>query len=503
MRNITILFIFMFTFAFASCNENKPQIGDLQIDNDAIGSDSDGDTQDVVHDSDKISDLDNESDESSDADVDTVVECLDLRYNENTLKTGFPFKDKNGNPTFCRPGCDTPTETDPQCVRNIWEWDNWSEYQEYLAAEKKDPDQEWERECYPWPCKLPDMKASTGGSLKTPCDRFITVNGFEADSGTVWTHGMSDGVVGMGLYHSSGRVVEYNPEKDKYMTLGKKSAPLFFNKGRYIVSVFDSFPNKNPLYRGYVVSIFKNEDKYYYELIYDNEKHNAFFSRPPFVGKDWVLIQVCEGSNGPCDVKYAKSDKWEWHSLNIGKVQEGNIVDDRLSFIINDGVNDRQIFYCNLSKYPSSFNDCTRVTRKLESEGYEEGHSPRIDEDDKTRLIYYINGVPEPTLVEVKFEDGKEPAHNEIKVDRRFQTEKVKGKTLMYTTPDNDMNFMSCWYRFDKNKSYCLTTHDWVTQHMAFATFTEKWQIYKGNVSFTLRDWECYCNETGICPLEE
>jgi len=501
MRNILILIIFMFVFVCVSCSSQNHDSQDEQDSHDF-----DRTIDEALAEVDEIPDpdvTDNDiQDESPDAD--TPVECLDLKIQENVIKTNFPFKDKDGNPTFCRPGCDTPTETDPQCVRNIWEWDNWKSYQEYLVAEKKDPDQEWERECYPWPCKLPDMKASIGGSLKTPCDRFVTVNGFEADSGAVWTHGMSDGVVGMGLYHSSGRVVEYYPEKDEFMTLGRKSAPIFFNKGRYIVSVFDSFPNKNPEFKSYVISIVRKDEKYYYELIYDNEKHNAFFSRPPFVGKDWVLIQVCEGSNGPCDVKYAKSDKWEWHSLNVGKVQEGNIVDDRLSFILHDGAADRQIYYCDMSKYPSSFKDCTKVTREPSPGVYELGHSPRIDEDDKTRLIYYSYDSSPATLVEVKFEEGKDPIYNDITVEHLSRPNKVKGNKMLYTSVYTaDVSLMACWYRFDKKKSYCPVTHDWVIQDMSYPTFTEKWQIYKGNVSFTLRDWECYCTETGVCPFEE
>ncbi|HQJ60892.1 MAG TPA: hypothetical protein PKV35_07840, partial [bacterium] len=457
MRNVLIILILM---ALSACNSDKPKT-DADI-NDKDSGITDVDTPvpdpDTVEIDTEQPDIDADIDANTDAD--TAVPCLDLRYNENTIKTNFPFKDKDGKPTFCRPGCDTPTETDPQCVRNIWEWDNWEEYQVYLEAEKNNPGQYLERECYPWPCKLPDMDTSIETGLKTVCDRNITVGGFSADSGDVWTHGMSDGVFGAGLYHS-GRVVEYDPEKDDYMALGQKKAPLFFNKGRYVVSVFDSYPKDNPEFKSYVVSISKKDNKYYYEFIYDNEKHNAYFSRPPFVGKDWALIQVCEGPNGSCDIKYAKADNWEWHSLNIGKVQEGNIVDDRLSFIINDGVNDRQVFYCDMSKYPKSYNDCTRVTRKLDEGGYELGHSPRIDEDDKTRLIYYLHSAP-LNLVEVKFPEGKEPEYREIKVNHRFQTEKVKGNLLMHTSYSEEFNgFMSCWYRFDKNKSYCPVTHDW------------------------------------------
>ena len=105
---------------------------DTQEPPTVVDEDADKDT-DPVDDPDKTPD----ADQDNDSDTPETVECLDLRYNENTIKTPFPFKDANGKPTFCRPGCDTPTENDPQCVRNIWEWDNWEEYQDYLKAQEK------------------------------------------------------------------------------------------------------------------------------------------------------------------------------------------------------------------------------------------------------------------------------------------------------------------------------------------------------------------------------
>ena len=69
--------------------------------------------------------------------------------------------------------------------------------------------------------------------------------------------------------------------------------------------------------------------------------------------------------------------------------------------------------------------------------------------------------------------------------------------------PDEPSNLVGCFYRFDKNKLYCPVKHDWPTEDMAFPTFSGKWQLYKGEVSFTLRDWECYCKEENVCPFEE
>ena len=496
--------IFLLSCSSSKSGNNADALPDADADtqdSETTDDDSDSQSSEIVDDSDETFDADADSDTSE------KVECLDLRYNENTIKTSFPFKDANGKPTFCRPGCDTPTENDPQCVRNIWEWDNWDEYQVYLKAEKENPGQYGERECYPWPCKIPDTDTSIESGLRSICDRNITVHGFRANIGTVCTHGMSNNIVGMGLTHT-GRIIEYLPNEDYFIAVGQNQGLVSFNKNRYIAvaqttpSVYDA-GNKS-----FIVSVLKKGDEYFYEFVYDNENHNAFLSRPSFVGKDWVLIQVCEGYDGRCDVKYAKAGNWEWHSLNIGKVQEGNIVDDRLSFIIHDGIAERQIYYCDLSKYPSSIKECKKVTRRLDS-GYELGHSPRIDENDKNRLAFYSYTLPGGVLVEVKFEDGKEPAYKEIIVGRLASPQKIEGNLMMATSvlplpkEEANGNLTACFYRFDKNKLYCPLWHDWPTQDMTFPTFSGKWQLYQDEVSYTMRDWDCYCKENNVCPFEE
>jgi len=496
MRNILIIFLLSVFWSCTSCNsgETKTDI-DISPDKDSNLIDLDNTQSDMDTSVIDLDIIDTDTSQDINEFPDTDADCLDLRYNENTVKTDFPFTDKNGKPTFCRPGCDIPTETDPQCVHNIWKWTNWEKYQEYLEAEKKDSNQDSVRACYPWPCVMPDMKGRILETMNSRCDKLLSGYGLQATMGAVWSHGMSDGVAGMMMDLNA---IEYDPEKDEFKNLGQPAAVLVYNRNRYIIPVEDrEYPEEN--LKSFIVSIEKRNDKYYYELIYDNKDHNAFLSRSPFVGKDWVLIQVRSGKDGnDTDVKYAKAGEWEWHSLNIGKVQEGNIVDDRLSFIINDGVNDRQIFYCDLSKHPKSFNDCVRVTRKLDEGGYELGHSPRIDEDDKTRIIYYIHDSNPPILMDVTIKDGKDPVYKEITVDRRMQTDKIKSNIMLYTTAYNN-EFINCWYRFDKKKSYC-PIDPW---SMLYGAFDGKWHLWKGGPFFYIRDWECYCKETGICPFEE
>ncbi|MDX9806193.1 MAG: hypothetical protein RBT87_10235 [bacterium] len=497
MRNILIILILM---TLSACNSDKPK-------NDADINDKDSGITDVdipVSDPDTVEVDTEQPDIDIDTDVDTTVPCLDLRYNENTIKTNFPFKDKNGKPTFCRPGCDTPTETDPQCVRNIWEWDNWEEYQVYLEAEKKDPNQYEERECYPWPCKMPDMKAEHAASYTSNCDRWLTVNEFKANGGAVWTHGMSDGVFGGDLEHT-GRAIEYNPEKDEFEAIGHVKGHLNFNDGRYVLLASDSVPSDNPKYKAFVISVLRKEGKYYYELIYDSKNHQAFMPSPPFAGKDWVLIHICEGTDGVCEVKYAKAGEWEWHDLGLGKVEEGNIVGNHLTFMVPYADPDRQVYYCDLSKYPKSYKDCIKVTKTLESGEAEMGHSPRIDEDNENRLVYYIYNKPGNFLKEVIFKDGIESEVKEYQAGRFCQPGKVKGNIMIFTGVEAGATPIGCWYRFDKQKTYCYEK-PWTengTIEMQFSTFDGKWHLWKTTYHSQLRDMECYCKEEGVCPFEE
>ena len=265
MNKISVIVLLLFLFcSCTSCNSN-----DSKNDSDSI-SDKDSvdtDLQDAAPDEKTDPDVTSDNETTDvDEDVDSAVPCLDLKVQTNVIKTGFPFKDKNGKPTFCRPGCDTPTETDPQCVRNIWEWVNWSRYQKYIEEEKKDSEQAHIRECYPWPCVLPYMKAdSTLESFNSKCDRWLTVNGFGADMGTVWSHGMSDGIAGMDLGNDGQPlIIEYDPEKDSYTNLGSIAGRFAFNENRFVSMIYDSSPDDNPAYKSFAVSVLSKDGKYYY-----------------------------------------------------------------------------------------------------------------------------------------------------------------------------------------------------------------------------------------------
>ena len=500
MQRNSMIILFIVLFFLISCSSShSSDDSDIIPDSDDSESIVDDDT-DPEEDSDFIDD----SDETPDADTPEKVECLDLRYNENTIKTPFPFKDANGKPTFCRPGCDTPTENDPQCVRNIWEWDNWEEQQAYLKEQEKDPNQTKERSCYPWPCKMPDMHAKTKAELNTfvsSCDRLLTVNDFSASMLTNWSHGMYDGVAGMRL---NNLIVEYNPEKDEYTTIGQ-SRLLSFNENRYITEVYDSYPGENPnTFKSFTVSVLRTEKGYFYELIRNNHEFKDTFFGPPFAGKNWVLLRLTGNKT-----VYASSKDWEWHELSgIENIAgEGNIVGDHLTFITNN----RELYYCDLRKYPKHIDDCFKLNRKNESGNEELGHSPRIDLENEYRIVY--NVYETPTFVEVDLKDLNNPKYTEYKVEKSrpkaawFGPSMLIGNKTVYIESDSNDD-VGCFYRFDKQKTYCPADSTFVTHSsdlMGFNVFWGKWHLWKIITSShaIMRDWECYCKENNVCPLEE
>ena len=509
MQRNSIIVLFIALFFFVSCSSSHSSAdSDIIPDSDDSETTADDDT-DSEEDSDFIDDSDETPDADSDADNDSdtpeTVECLDLRYNENTIKTPFPFKEANGKITFCRPGCDTPTENDPQCVRNIWEWDNWEEQQAYLKEQEKDPNQTKERSCYPWPCKMPDMHAKTKAELNTfvsSCDRLLTVNDFSASMLTNWSHGMYDGVAGMRL---NNLIVEYNPEKDEYTTIGQ-SRLLSFNENRYITEVYDSYPGENPdTFKSFTVSVLRTEKGYFYELIRDNHEFKDTFYAPPFAGKNWALLRLSSGKT-----VYASSKDWDWHELlgieNLAG--EGNIVGDHLTFITNN----RELYYCDLRNYPKHIDECFKLNRKNESGEEELGHSPRIDLEDENRVVY--NVYEKPKFVEVNLKDLGNPKYTEYAMEKNhangwdWEIEMLKGNMISYSEAFGDLDFIGCFYRFDKQKTYCpaeptFNTHG--DELMGYNVFWGKWLLWKRitRPSAIIRDLECYCKENNVCPLEE
>ena len=513
-KHLSLFLMFLGFVFFVSCSSGSKSHNDTDMipddDSDDIETvDDDFDSQDpeIVDDSDETFDADADSDTSE------KVECLDLRYNENTIKTPFPFKDANGKPTFCRPGCDTPTENDPQCVRNILEWDNWENYQIYLKAQEKDPNQQEERECYPWPCKLPGMQADSSSEiLKSSCDRLLTVNGFSTGilNGRglyANNHGMSDGVAGMGFIGEYlSRVIEYDPEKDEYSALSH-SYYAGFNENRYVVQIYDRNPNLYKDAKLFVVSILRKDGGYFYEFIYDLSENGEKFSDSPFAGQNWVMLRL-----NNLKTLYASTKDWEWHELDGVRnyVGDGNIVGDHAVFVAND----YEIYYCNLKRLPKHLDNCSKLNRKDESDNTEYGISPKIDADNERRVVYNIYRTP--VFVEVDFSVPNRK-YTEYRVNSDYyavdwEISMLKGKTVSYTETLLISNGLSryhgCFYRFDKQETYNLSETFFASDlydNMYFNVFWGKWHLWKmiAGPEAVIRDMDCYCKEENICPFEE
>ena len=73
---------------------------------------------------------------------------------------------------------------------------------------------------------------------------------------------------------------------------------------------------------------------------------------------------------------------------------------------------------------------------------------------------------------------------------------------------DGTPDVIGCFYRFDKQKTYCpvdRTTSTLPDSIMGYNVFWGKWHLWKeiAATDAIMRDWECYCEETSVCPLEQ
>ena len=84
----------------------------------------------------------------------------------------------------------------------------------------------------------------------------------------------------------------------------------------------------------------------------------------------------------------------------------------------------------------------------------------------------------------------------------------LKGNMISYSEMIGTPDWFGCFYRFDKQKTYCPAEQTFSTDPsdlMGYNVFWGKWHLWKriGRPTAIIRDLDCYCNETGVCPLEE
>jgi len=342
--------------------------------------------------------------------------------------------------------------------------------------------------------------------MKSDCDRFLSVNNYSSSMGTIGDLRVSEGIAGieMGGYvtgYNSSRAMAYHIEKDEYEPVGYSGAYTQFNYGRFIFVTANGDLSRENHTQMYIISAKRNENgSWKYEAIYDDEQHMGDLSRPPFVGKDWVLIQVNHRITGKYEVFYSRVDKWEWTKFAPPKVYEGNISGNRLTFIIGE----REIYVCDLDKTPKELTDCTKINRNGEL-----GHGPRLDQLNPDRLVYNIYGEPKFVEVDLSVIPHKYTEHTIVPSEEEligFEPSDFRNGTVLYDemfAVTGGWDHKSCFYNMEQKKSYCTGISPWpktVEYLMGFGTFDEKYQLWKipAGSACAVRDIKCWCEENKL-----
>ena len=519
MCKCLIIFIFLFS-SCTSCTENKSE-------NDSLVSDSDGQAasdSDVMDKSDNDLDVSDTSDDKTPDTNDTDISDTDITEEEfvddcdvKLIDAPFPYYDKDGNITFCRPGCDTPTEKDPQCMSNLWREQNYNLCHQYP-----------EYDCCGYPCVLDSLKPLTKeeeekwGQYAIPmhkCDLKLNPEewGNDGTHGVVKSWNMSDGKVGFKLSPNDLSIEKW-PVKVKYVSYDISSKKFniitrsrgqeqAYHKGKRIALVSDTrsleLDNKNIF-----LAYFGDDGSYH--LAYN--KPVNFLAYEPALNDKWAFVNLQETETSPYKMMYAKVGEWKWSMLGEGFGWEPGIVGDTL-VLVDDDVNG---WVCDLSKSPHKITDCMKINR----EG-EKVRGIRINKNDETKFVYNSNIMK---LVNLELKDNSF-IYNDLITEFTSETHKnayplaaleYKDEILLFeeiVSDGSSFGGLLCYYRIDKKKKYCMKKmekdeafSDGTTKFpYGFAEFEDKWLLYqkKGSTPLILRDMECYCKEEGVCPFEE
>ena len=511
------IFYLILLILFVSCSSSKSQ-----NDSDTV-PDSDSDTQvseTTDHDfSAQDSEIVDDSDEKPEQDSDFDSEKSDSDECYPPLsQAAFPYYDKDGKITFCRPNCDTPTADDPICIGNLWDEQNDAlchEYPEYA--------------CCGTPCVMDTLKPMTkeevdemykvGKIAMHKCDLEITQKnwGFDGSMGVVKSWNMSEGKIGFNLYPA-----QLNPQKwsvgRKYITYdiatqkynfiipAYTQAQAYF-KGKRLALISDKRSynlNNENIFLAYI------GDDAKVEIVYDKKVKSISYE--PALNEKWAFVNLVEA--GSKRMMYAKVGEWKWTSLGDGLGWFPSLVGDTLSFV-DDNVNG---WICDLSKRPQKLEECLKFNQEGEQTEY-----LYFDKENENRFVYYDTFKRKIVLVERngdKFERRdlitdftEESAPQASSIPPRM----LRGNLLLYeeiTYKDGvGSGGRLCYYRIDKNKKYCMkkmekdeTYSDGSTIFpYGYAEFEGKWLLYqqRNSTPFILRDMECYCKEEGVCPFEE
>ena len=511
------IFYLILLILFVSCSSSKSQNDSDSIpdtdsntqDSGTVNDDSDTHEAEIVDDSEATPDQDSYSDsEKSDTD-----ECY-----PSLSQAAFPYYDKDGKITFCRPNCDTPTADDPICIGNLWDEQNEKlchEYPEYA--------------CCGTPCVLESLKPMT----KEEVDEMYTTNiamhkcdlkispwswGYDGSHGVVKSWNMSEGKMGFYLtpvnlsiktWPVKTKFVTYDIATQKYsLVIPARAQEQAYYKGKRLALIADTRSldlNNSNIFLAYI------DDDAKVEIVYDKKVQSISYE--PALNEKWAFVNLVDANSKR--MMYAKVGEWKWTSLGDGLGWIPSIVGNRLALFRDD----LKGYICDLDKYPKSLDECYNVN---------EGEKIRylvLDKEDSNRAVYSAN---QGKIVLMEYKEGKWNYSDLITSYSDEITGKVnilgfiinmfRGNMLLYeeafTTgeqgevPANKL----CYYNLTSKKSYCMKKMEDDSEYNGVpiypygdAEFEGKWLLYQkvSSTPFILRDMECYCKEEGVCPMEE
>jgi hypothetical protein len=504
--------ILILTLFLISCNAGDPKTDAENTipDKDSVAViDSDAQDADIP-----VSDPDMIDTDIEKSDTDTA-ECL-----PPLIEAPFPYYDKEGNITFCRPGCDTPTEKDPQCMSNLWKEQN-----QALCTQMPQYD------CCGYPCVMESLKPMNKeeadkelvfeGEILVPmhkCDLIISPLywGTDGTMGVVKSWNMSDGKIGFYLspvkplikdWPVKLKYVSYDIETKQYnFIIPARGQEQAYYKGKRIGLIADARSldlNNSNIFMAYI------SDDGKMELIYNKKVKQLSYE--PALNDKWAFANISEP--GSKKMSYAKVGEWKWTSLGEGLGWFPSLVGDKLSFT-DDDVNG---WICDLSKNPQKLSDCLKFNKEGEQTEY-----LYFDKENENRFAYYSTFERKIVLAEKEDDSYKRTdiitEFTEASSKNAFSLlpRMFRGNILLYeevTTDGNEYGGLLCYYRIDKKKKYCMkkmdndeTYSDGTTRFpYGYAEFEGKWLLYqkRSSTPLILRDMECYCKEEGVCPFEE
>ena len=302
MQNMMILLFIL----FVSCNAGDPKTdADSAVpDKDSALNDADTETVDDLSDG-----VLTESDDISDAD--SEAECL-----PPLIEAQFPYYDKDGNITFCRPDCNEATEKDPQCMSNLWKEQN-----QALCTQMPQYD------CCGYPCVIESLKPLTKEELYRlvpemenlvpmhKCDLYLSRSSNDGTMGVVKSWNMSDGKIGFHLIPSSlnydkwivqRKFVSYDIATKQYtLIIPARSQEQAYYKGKRIGLISDKRSldlNNSNIFMAYI------SDDGKMELIYNKKVKQLSYE--PALNDKWAFANISEP--GSKKMSYAKVGEWKW-----------------------------------------------------------------------------------------------------------------------------------------------------------------------------------------------